>query len=80
MSRPAAPQRPRRFGDLGVRTRVLAAVLVGLVVAGTVGFSGLAALARTDAATERVYTEDLLGFERVAAVRRATLEMRLAVT
>lgn len=80
MSRPAAPQRPRRFGDLGVRTRVLAAVLVGLVVAGTVGFAGLAALARTDAATERVYTEDLLGFERVAAVRRATLEMRLAVT
>ncbi|MBD3780014.1 MAG: methyl-accepting chemotaxis protein [Micrococcales bacterium] len=72
--------RRRRFGDLGVRTRVVASVLVGVVVAGAVGGSALAALARTDAATASVYDDDLLGFERVAAMRRSTLEMRLDVT
>ncbi|QZN84691.1 methyl-accepting chemotaxis protein [Cellulomonas sp. C5510] len=76
---PGRPHR-RRFGDLGVRTRIVASVLVGVVAAGAVGASALAALARTDAATASVYDDDLLGFERVAAMRRSTLEMRLDVT
>jgi methyl-accepting chemotaxis protein len=68
------------FGDLSVRTRIVAAVLVASVVAALVGVVGIAALARTNDATASVYRDDLLGYEQVVAVRRATLEMRLDVT
>ncbi len=73
-------RRRRRLADVGVRPRIVVAAGLGVLVAGVVGAVGLAALARTDASTESVYAEDLLGFEHVADIRRATLEMRLDVT
>ncbi len=69
-----------RLRDLSVRTRIVLAVLLAAVVAVAVGVVGVTALGRTDDATTSVYQNDLLGFEKVAAVRRATLEIRVAVT
>ncbi|WP_258726307.1 methyl-accepting chemotaxis protein [Cellulomonas sp. NS3] len=68
-----------RFRDLGVNTRILAAVLTAALVAGIIGTLGIVSLARTNAATTAMYENNFTGFEAAAGVRRAVLEMRLAV-
>lgn len=74
--------RPRgnRLGNLSVRTRIVAAVLVAALVATVVGVLGIRSLGTTNEATADIYHKNLLGFEQVATLRRATAEMRLYVT
>ncbi|MCG2799075.1 MAG: methyl-accepting chemotaxis protein [Cellulomonas sp.] len=68
------------FTDLGVRVQVLAAVLVATAVSALVGGLGIAALGRTSANTEAMYAQNFLGLQDAAVLRRAVIEMRLALT
>ncbi|GGC17500.1 methyl-accepting chemotaxis protein [Cellulomonas carbonis] len=81
----SAPSTPRRsatawFTDRGVSTRILVAVGVAAFVALTVGLVGIGALSRTNDAARGLYEENVHGIEEATALRRHTLEMRLAVT
>ena len=78
-ARSAQPARRRRFSDTSIRTRIISALAVAAVVAGAVGVTGLVALADSSRSADYLYTEGVLGFENVAAIRRASLEMRINV-
>ena len=65
------------FRDLGVRTRILAALALAAVVAVVVGVVGLASLASTNAQTVQMHDENFVGLDHAAAMRRATIDMRL---
>ncbi|EYR63683.1 hypothetical protein N866_18910 [Actinotalea ferrariae CF5-4] len=67
------------FRDLGVRTRILAALTVAALVAVTVGLVGLSSLAATNAQTVVMHDENFLGLDYAAKARRATVEQRLAL-
>jgi methyl-accepting chemotaxis protein len=75
MTAPAA--RSSRFADLGVRTKILAAVLAAALVAAVVGVIGLSALSSSNANTVLMYEEKVLGLEKAAGLRRDTLSLRL---
>ena len=68
-----------RFRDLGVRTKVLAAVGVSTAVAVLVGVLGLAALSSSAATTEMLYEENILGVHFSADMETAMSDMRLKV-
>lgn len=66
-----------RFRDLGVRTRILIALGLAAAVAIAVGVVGLASLASTNEQTVRMHDENFVGLDHAAAMRRATIDMRL---
>ncbi len=68
------------LGDRGVRARILAAVLIAAAVGALVGVVGIAALGSTNAATTAMYTENVVGLQQAATLRRAMVQMRLDVT
>ncbi|EYR63684.1 chemotaxis protein [Actinotalea ferrariae CF5-4] len=68
------------FTDRGVNLKILTAVLVAALVGGAVGVLGITALSRTNDAAHSLYEDNLLGVDRAAKMRRATIEMRLNVT
>ncbi|GAA3815371.1 methyl-accepting chemotaxis protein [Cellulomonas soli] len=72
----ARPHRPR----VGVRGRILGAVVVGSLASVGIGVAGLVALQSANTATEDIYSEHLIGVESVATIRRLTVEMRGAVS
>ncbi|MGN8245952.1 methyl-accepting chemotaxis protein [Cellulomonas soli] len=72
----ARPNRPR----VGVRGRILGAVVVSSLASVAIGAAGLLALQSANAATEDIYSEHLIGVESAATIRRLTVEMRSAVT
>jgi len=72
------PRRASRLSDLGVRTKILAAVLVAALVAAVVGLMGLSALGAANAATGTLYDDKLIGLEKATALRRDMLGLRLA--
>ncbi len=78
----AAPRTARRFrfGDLGVRTRVMAAVASVGVVAVVVGVIGITSLAQSYQDTDSLYTTNVSGLVEVAAVRAASADIQLDVT
>jgi methyl-accepting chemotaxis protein len=78
MSTTTPQRRASRLADLSVRTKIVAAVLVAAVVAATVGLVGLSALATTNANTELMYEDKVLGLERAAGLRRDMLSLRLS--
>jgi len=67
------------FRDRGVRTRILAAVLLASLVGAVVGVMGIAALARTNDAAGSLYRDNFMGLQYAAKARRATVEMRFAL-
>ncbi|WP_298459047.1 methyl-accepting chemotaxis protein [uncultured Cellulomonas sp.] len=71
-------RRASRLSDLGVRTKILAAVLVASVVAAVVGLMGLSTLSASNADMTLLYEDKMLGFEKAAGLRRDTLSIRLA--
>ncbi|MEP7762795.1 methyl-accepting chemotaxis protein [Sanguibacter sp. 25GB23B1] len=78
-ARASTPARRRGFSDTSIRTRILAALAVAALVASTIGVVGLVALANASRSAEYLYTQGVLGFENVAAIRRASIEMRMNV-
>ncbi|WP_448629783.1 methyl-accepting chemotaxis protein [Cellulomonas soli] len=74
------PRRRVRFTDLGLSAKIVTAVAVAAAVAALVGVLGITALGTTNAATERLFEANMGRFEMAATMRRATLEMRIAVT
>jgi len=70
----------RWFANLGVNVKIVAAVAVAAIVALAVGVLGIGALGTTNAHTESLYSENFVGLDLAAKARRATVEMRLAVT
>ncbi|GIG35210.1 methyl-accepting chemotaxis protein [Cellulomonas pakistanensis] len=78
-----APQRASALAwvrDRGVSARILAAVLLAAAVGAVVGVVGIASLASTNAATTAMYTENVVGLQQAATLRRAMVQMRLDVT
>ncbi|WP_449385515.1 methyl-accepting chemotaxis protein [Cellulomonas soli] len=69
-------RRPR----VGVRGRILGAVVVSSLASVGIGAAGLLALQSANSATEDIYTEHLLGVESASTIRRLTVEMRSAVS
>ena len=67
------------FRNRGVRVQILSAVLIATVVGIAVGVLGVVALGRTNDATEAMYEDNFLALVDAAALRRATVELRLAV-
>ncbi len=67
------------FRNRGVRVQMLSSVLIAAAVGVAVGALGIAALGRTNDATESMYSDNFLGLVDAAAMRRATVELRLAV-
>ncbi|GAA2721493.1 methyl-accepting chemotaxis protein [Cellulomonas aerilata] len=72
------PPRRSRLADLSVRTKIVAAVLVAAVVAATVGLVGLSSLSASNASTNLMYDDKVLGLEKAAGLRRDTLSLRLS--
>ena len=71
--------RRRGFSDTSIRTRILTTLAVAALVAGSIGAVGLVALADASRSATYLYTDGVLGFENVAAIRRASIEMRVNV-
>ena len=67
------------FRNRGVRVQILSSVLIAVVVGIAVGVLGVVALGRTNDATEAMYSDNFLAMVDAAAMRRATVELRLAV-
>jgi methyl-accepting chemotaxis protein len=65
--------------DRGVSTRILTAVLLASLVGALVAVMGIAALARTNAATGAMYRENFTGLQYAATIRRAMVEMRFSL-
>ncbi|NIZ92633.1 methyl-accepting chemotaxis protein [Kineococcus rubinsiae] len=76
-----APQRAgrRTFGDLGVQTKILAAIVLAALVSVVVGLVGLDALAASDRAASSMYEDSFVGLDDAAKLRRLTVQMRLDV-
>lgn len=68
------------FGDRRVGTRILTAVGLAVAAGATVGAIGVAGLARTDSAAQQMVQDNVYGYQQAVVMRRATLEMRVAVT
>ena len=82
MSSPSAmPSRARltRFHDLGVRTKILVAVLLAAAVAVLVGVMGVRALGESARTAEFIYTENVTGVSQVANLQRVANTMRITV-
>ncbi|WP_233571888.1 methyl-accepting chemotaxis protein [Cellulomonas triticagri] len=69
-----------RVRDLGVSTRIAAAVLIAAAVGVAVGIVGISALARTNSATTAMYEQSFVGLQDAATMRRAMVQMRLDLT
>ncbi len=79
------PRRPRLrvpawLTDVGVRARVLSAVLLAAVAAAAVGILGIAALGRTNDATEHLYGQNFAGLASATALRQDVTDLQLQVT
>ncbi|MGY1814004.1 methyl-accepting chemotaxis protein [Blastococcus sp. SYSU D00820] len=70
----------RRIRDAGIRTKILLAVGVAVLVAVLVGVLGLRSLGATAAATEEMYRKELVGTAEVETVRGQFYALRLAAT
>ena len=77
-----AGARPARRGiaDLSVRTKILAAVGVALLVALVVGVVGLRALGASSASAERIFTSNVSGVNAVGDIRATLAQARLDTT
>ncbi|WP_241037990.1 methyl-accepting chemotaxis protein [Blastococcus litoris] len=69
-----------RFRDLGVTTKILAAVTLAVLVAVGVGVQGLRSLSETARATETMYSRELVGTLEVERVRTQLFLLRLSAT
>jgi methyl-accepting chemotaxis protein len=67
------------FRNRGVRVQILSSVLLAAFVGVAVGVLGITALDRTNEATEGMYSRNFLSLVDAAGLRRATLELRVAV-
>ncbi|WP_345525384.1 methyl-accepting chemotaxis protein [Nocardioides endophyticus] len=65
------------MADRGVRTKILAAVAVAVLVGLVVGVSGLRALASSAGSAETMYQANVLGVQRAAALQAAADQMRI---
>jgi methyl-accepting chemotaxis protein len=74
----STPPRRSRLADLSVRTKIVAAVLVASIVAAAIGMIGLAALSASNANTDLMYEDKLLGLEHAATLGSDTVSLRLA--
>jgi methyl-accepting chemotaxis protein len=74
----AGPRR-RRFVDLGVSVKILATIMIGLLVALTVGVVGLQGLGRTSAVANKIYAMNVSGAFQIAEVRKSFLLTRIDV-
>ncbi len=70
---------PAWFTNVGVRTRVLSAVLLAAVAAAAVGVLGIAALGRTNDATEQLYSRNFAGLDAATALRQDVTDLQLQV-
>jgi methyl-accepting chemotaxis protein len=75
-ARPSSTAAWGRIADLGVRTKVLAVVLLTAVVAVTVGLVGLRALSGSADRAEALYTDNVTRIEAAADMRAAMNGMR----
>ena len=67
------------FRNRGVRVQMLSSVLIASVVGIGVGVLGVIALGRTNDATEHMYEDNVRALADAAGMRRATVELVLAV-
>ena len=70
----------RSFTDLGVSTKILAAVCVAVAVAVVVGIVGLQALGKASASAQRIYASNVASVDAVGDVRAALAQARLSTT
>ncbi|MFI5497305.1 methyl-accepting chemotaxis protein [Actinoplanes sp. NPDC051859] len=79
MSALTTRESPRRFSvnDLGVRVRILAAVVLAIVGALVVGFVGLHALNRASAAAQDIYRSNVANVDAAGKLRSAFLQCRI---
>src|SRR5689334_20084714 len=74
----AAPRTRAWWGDLSVRTKVLAAVMVAAVVAATVGLLGLSALSTSAEGAQLMYEDNVKTIVAISEMRNALTETRIA--
>ncbi|SDN82628.1 methyl-accepting chemotaxis protein [Klenkia soli] len=67
-----------RLGSLGVRTKIVAAVLVAAVAAAAVGITGLTALSASADRTQVVYADDVRGVQLAQEMRFQLISIRFA--
>src|SRR5690349_9832828 len=74
-----AESRTRRssFGDLGVTTKILAAVGTAAVVALVVGVIGLASLAGASKSAQLIYHSNVASIKSLANIRQAVTQARV---
>ncbi|MBM2618301.1 methyl-accepting chemotaxis protein [Actinoplanes sp. LDG1-06] len=67
----------RVIADLGVRTKILGAVCVAILVAVVVGTVGLSALGSSSAAADKIYASNVAGVNELGDIRTALARARL---
>ncbi|NAZ81693.1 HAMP domain-containing protein [Kineococcus sp. R8] len=75
----ASTPRRRSFRDLGVQSKILAAIVLAAVVSVTVGVVGIQALGASDRAAASMYSDSFVGLDQASKLRRLTIQMRLDV-
>ncbi|MET0423814.1 MAG: methyl-accepting chemotaxis protein [Actinoplanes sp.] len=68
------------FADLSVRTKILAAAATAGVVAGAVGITTLIALDHSSEAAQKIYSNNVAGTAKVAAIETGIIKVRLDVS
>jgi methyl-accepting chemotaxis protein len=67
----------RFFADLGVNTKILAAITVAVLVALTVGITGLSALSGASASAQQIYASNVKNVTAVGAIKAAMVQARV---
>ncbi|MBL7260035.1 methyl-accepting chemotaxis protein [Paractinoplanes lichenicola] len=67
----------RVIADLGVRTKILGAVCVAILVAVVVGTVGLSALGSSSAAADKIYASNVAGVNELGDIRASLARARL---
>ncbi|GIE48684.1 hypothetical protein Ani05nite_22180 [Amorphoplanes nipponensis] len=77
ISTAGAPARRRSFADLGVKVKILAAVVLAVLVAVLVGTIGLRALSTVSDSAQRIYRSNVASVEAMGMIDAAMTQVRL---
>jgi methyl-accepting chemotaxis protein len=74
---PSPSRVPALLGDRSIRTKILAAVLLGVLTSVVVGAFALQSLGALNRGTQAVRTQAMQPREQLAEIRRAVLQTRI---
>ncbi|WP_203880392.1 MCP four helix bundle domain-containing protein, partial [Planobispora takensis] len=76
---PTAQPKRSVLRDLGIRTKILASIIVAVLAAGMIGALGITALSSSNDNAQAMYATNFAGLDEAANLRRLFIQLRLDV-